>query len=132
MNSRIVLGIGLAAAIVFSALLIVPRAGAAQAAQTLPAITRSVSSEDGRELFNLHMYEPWEGAGRRVVTVTAASISKDGLVGLDFRRFCDTGAPAEPLTIKGYRFECVLTFGVQSWASIDGADDITMTVTAAD
>jgi hypothetical protein len=53
-------------------------------------------------------------------------------VGLEFVRFCDLGTATEPLTIKGHRFQCVLSFGVQSWTDIDSADDVTMTVTKAD
>ncbi len=135
MNSFISLGAG-ALFIVGIASFAISR-GSTDSAQSQTSSTPSESisgtatSEDAKEMFNIHIYEPWQGAGRRVVTITAASIDRNGFVRLTATRFCDLGSAVEPV-VTGTRFRCKATVNVGSWHDVDSTEDVTLTLTAVE
>jgi hypothetical protein len=132
MKAGIVLGIALLASAGLAVWQFLPSAEAAATTVVQPNVTVSAASEDGAEIFVVRIFEPWVGAGRRVVTAESASIADSGMVNLGFRRFCDAGVPAEPMTITGTRFQCIVTTGMSEWSSVAERGDITLTVVAAD
>lgn len=106
-----------------------PELYAWEAAPTpLPRVAVTKSSEDGRELFEFVVFEPWAAAGRRVISLQAAYIDGNGFVGNATQRTSDLGTPAEPLTAVGGRFQCTVTPLVADWVSVISKDHVRIEV----
>jgi len=70
----------------------------------LPRVSETAASPDGKEAFELTLFEPWVGAGRRVIVMTGASIGSTGMVSLSTFKSCESSdVPPLEVSLVGSR-----------------------------
>jgi hypothetical protein len=96
----------------------------------MESVEARATALDGREVFALRLYEPWPGAGRRVATFQAASVSGSNLASLSSVWVSDANAGDSPLMLVGETFMCTATPRPGSWSAVQSAGDVQLLVSA--
>lgn len=134
MRSRLLLVSGLCAAALVAGVSLVrslsaaPPASAAGRQSDQTPIALSASSDDGKAVYSLEVYQPWEAAGPRVVAFYGASVSVSGLASLSNCRLTDVGAGSDALSVVGELYTCTATLNVSSWSEVHTKSDVTLSV----
>jgi hypothetical protein len=112
-------------------------AGCTQAIATSPAASRPTveivqSAADAKDVFSLDLYEPWSGAGHRILYAAGASVTPSGFASLATTRANDTGLGGQPVEIWGENHRCIFRPLVATWAEVQDKTQVETTILRKD